>query len=246
MDQQNVGSKRSSSAPGKIAAKSHEAAEQLKGAVVDQANAVRDKAQSAKDHTTERIRGVATQLSNVGDSLREQDPFIAGLADRASEGIEGLARYVSSTTPQSFVRDTEQLARRQPTLFFGSALLLGLAAGRFLKGAAPTGGFSSGGSGRGNYGQGNYGQGEYGRSGYGQRGYREGEYSDEQGGPLATRDDRSSGFFSPPAPERSTRSNARFQENYDAAFGRDSDSTEQTLRNGTSDRDVEGNGRTTP
>lgn len=238
MDQQNVGSKRSTTASGKIAAKSHEAGEQLKGAVVDQANAVRDKAQSAKDHTTQRIRGLATQLNNVGDSLREQDPMIAGLADRASAGVESLANYVSSTTPQTFVRDTEQLARRQPTLFFGTALLLGLAAGRFLKGATPTGAFRSGG-----YGQGGYGQGGYGRSSYGQRGYREGEYSEEQGG-LSGTDDRSSGFFSPPGPERSTRSNARFQENYDAAFGRDSDSTEQSLRNGTSDRDLEGNGRT--
>ncbi len=230
MDQQNVGSKRSSSGSGKIAAKSHEAAEQLKGALVDQANTVRDKAASAKDHTTERIRGLATQLQNVGESLREQDPLVAGLADRASEGVQGLARYVESTTPQSFVRDTEQLARRQPTLFFGGALLLGLAAGRFLKGATPTGGFGSGGYGR---------DGAY-RSGQG--GYHQGEHTDEQGGPLATSADRSSGFFSPP--ERSARSNSRFQENYDAAFGRDS--SEQPLRNGTSDQDLEGNngGRT--
>lgn len=231
MDQQNVGSKRSATGSGKIAAKSHDAAEQLKGAVVDQANTVRDKALTAKDNTAQRIRGLATQLQNVGESLREQDPMIAGLADRASEGVQGLASYVESATPQSFVRDTEQLARRQPTLFFGGALLLGLAAGRFLKGAAPTGAFRSGGYGS---------QGGHYPSGYGQRGYREGEYSEERSS-LGS-DDRSSGFFSPP--ERNTRSNARFQENYDAAFGRDE--SEQPRRNGTSDQDLEGHGGRTP
>jgi hypothetical protein len=203
MTQQNVGSKRTaSSTGGTIAAKSHETAEQMKEAVVDQVNQVRDKAQSAKDHTSDRIRGVATQLRGVGDTLREEDPLVAGLADRASDGVENLARYVSSATPQSFVRDTENLARRQPALFFGGAFLLGLAAGRFLKSSAPAGSYSSG-----------------------SRGY--GSDADVSAG---NRERRPSGFFpsdqsqgsETQGSDRSTRSNYRFQENYDATFGRES------------------------
>jgi hypothetical protein len=166
MDQQNVGSKRSASgASGKIAAKSHEAAEQWKETVIDQANEVRDRARSAKEHTGDRIRGVATQLRNVSDSLREQDPLASELAERASRGIEGVAQYVSSTSAQSLIRDTEQLARRQPALFFGGAFLLGLAAGRFIKASAP------------------------------QSSFERRSDDDDMGGPLARRQDRESGFF---------------------------------------------------
>jgi hypothetical protein len=202
MTQQNVGSKRTaSSTAGTIAAKSQETAEQMKEAVVDQVNQVRDKAQSAKEHTTTRIHGVATQLRGVGDTLRQDDPLVAGLADRASDGVERLARYVGSATPQSFVRDTENIARRQPALFFGGAFLLGLAAGRFLKSSAPVGSHSSGSS-----------------------SWR-GSGSDEDDGFYENRERRPSGFFpnnESPAADRNTRSNHRFQENYDAAFGRDS------------------------
>lgn len=122
-----------------MAAKSHEVAGQLKDAVVDQANQVRDRAQSAKEHTAERIRGVATQFKSMGDTLREEDPFVAKVAARASSSIEGVAKYVDSASAQSFIRDTEQLARRQPLLFFGGAFLAGLAAGRFLKSSRPEG-----------------------------------------------------------------------------------------------------------
>jgi hypothetical protein len=167
MDQQNVGSKRSASGTsGKIAAKSHEAAEHWKETVVEQANQVRDKARSAQEHTGDRIRTVATQLRNVSDSLREDDPLASQLAERASRGIEGVAQYVSSTSAQSLIRDTERLARRQPALFFGGAFLLGLAAGRFIKASAPQSSFE-----------------------------RRSDDDDDMGGPLARRQDRESGFF---------------------------------------------------
>lgn len=190
MDQQNVGSKRSASGgSGKIAAKSHETAEQWKETVVEQANQVRDKARSAQEQTGDRIRGVATQLRNVSDSLREDDPFASELAERASRGIEGVAQYVSSTSAQSLIRDTEQLARRQPALFFGGAFVLGLAAARFLKASSP------------------------------QSSFERLSHDGNEGGPIAHRQDRESGFF--PSAEGGAMGNERYRENYDAAFGRD-------------------------
>lgn len=194
MDQQNLGSKRSASeGAGKITAKSHEAAEQLKEAVVDQANLVRDKARSAKERTTERIRGVATQFEHVSNSLREEDPFAADLAERASNGVASVARYVSATSPQTLMRDAERLARRQPAMFFGGAFLLGLVAGRFLKSSAPQGGYSTGQN--------------------GSQSYRDQEEE------WASRQNRQSGFF--PSTGSETRDDARFRENYDATFARD-------------------------
>jgi hypothetical protein len=140
MNQQNLGSKRSaSSSTGKIAAKSHDAAEQLKEKVVEQANEVREKAESFKAQGGERIRDVAAQLQHVSENLREGDPFVADLAERASRGVERVASYVSASTPESVMRDAERLTRRQPALIFGSAFLIGLAAGRFLKSTSPGG-----------------------------------------------------------------------------------------------------------
>jgi hypothetical protein len=135
MNQPNAGSESSSGKDGfsAVGAKSHEAAEQLKNKVVGQVEGVRDRAESAKAETADRIRRVATQLRSVGETLRADDSVAASLAERASQGIEGVARYVSATDARGFVRDAEQIARRQPALFFGSAFLLGLAAGRFLK-----------------------------------------------------------------------------------------------------------------
>jgi hypothetical protein len=140
MNQRNVGSSEraaSSQGEGGLSAKSHEAAEQLKGAVVGQVEQARERAESAKEDVARRIQRLALQVRNVGDSLRTDDSLAASVADRTSQSIEGLAGYVSRTDAQSFLRDTEQLARRQPALFFGGAFLLGLTAGRFLKSSGP-------------------------------------------------------------------------------------------------------------
>jgi hypothetical protein len=199
--EQNVGSKRSASegsgsgGSGKIAAKSHEAAEQLKDAVTGQANQLRDNARSTQDQASDRIRNLAEQLRNASDNLRERDALTAGLVERASRGIEDVASYVGSTSPGSLVRDAERLARRQPAVFFGSALLLGLAAGRFLKSSAPGGPL---------------------------------ERAEDEGGPLATRQERESGFF--PSSPRERSSNDRYPENYDATFAREASGAEPAAR----------------
>lgn len=136
MNEQNAGTGRTSSqsdSTSGMAAHSHEVAEQLKEAVVDQAHRVRDRAQSAKQHSADRLRDVATQFRSMESALREDDPVIAKAAARASDGIETVANYVGSASARSVMRDTEQLARRQPLLFFGGAFLAGLAAARFLK-----------------------------------------------------------------------------------------------------------------
>ena len=127
----DVGSKERG--PGGIAARSHEAAEQLKSAVAGQAEQVREKADTAREHTAQRFRRVASHLQHVGDTLRPDDRLAAELAERASRSIEGVASYVANTDVSRLVRDTEQLARRQSALFFGGAFMLGLAVGRFLK-----------------------------------------------------------------------------------------------------------------
>jgi hypothetical protein len=138
MNEQNAGSEGTTTASKErgssgIAAKSHEAAEQLKNAVVDKTNQARQEADTARDHMAERFRRVASHLRGVGDNLRTDDQMASTLAERASRGVEGIADYIASTDLQGVVRDAERLARRQPAVFFGGAFIVGLALGRFFK-----------------------------------------------------------------------------------------------------------------
>lgn len=128
-----------------FSAKSHDTAEQLKNNLVGQAEQMRQRAEAAREQTAHRIRRVATQLRNVSDSLREEDAIAATVAERASRGIESVAGYVSATDARAFVRDAELIARRQPAIFYGTAFLLGLAAGRFLRSSRPDEGWGESG-----------------------------------------------------------------------------------------------------
>lgn len=142
MNEQNAGTEKTSSgssARSDVASKSHEAAMQMKGAVTGRVDQVRKDAESAKEQTAERIRRVATQLRSMGNTLGPDDRIASAVADRAGQSIDRLASYVSSTDLRGVMRDTENLARRQPALFYGAAFLAGLALGRFMKSSAPEG-----------------------------------------------------------------------------------------------------------
>jgi hypothetical protein len=186
--------------PGGLSGKSHAAAEQIKETLVGQADQVRSRAESAKEQAADRIRRVATQLRQVSETLEEDDSIAASVAERASRGIEGVARYVSNTSAQSFIRDTEQLARRQPALFFGSAFLVGLAAGRFLKSSRP---------------ESSYGDDRP----YDRLPSRSSEAGSEQG-------QRRSSSFGSEVGSEDNANERRYRENYAAAFGRDTSGRE--------------------
>jgi hypothetical protein len=229
MSQPNVRSEKGtgtrSGGRGGIASKSQEAAEFVEGAVADRVEQVRNQADSAKEQTVERIRRVAGHLRQMSETLRTDDTVAAGIAERASRGVESIANYVGSTDARSILSDTEQLARRKPTLFYGGAFVLGLAAARFLKSSRP--------------------------DNYGSRSFddRDRSWRDEPGGYDASERDqgrsqeRSSGFYgnayengTTGSARRGTRgsSEERFRQNYDAAFGRDSSEYERNASSGSS------------
>jgi hypothetical protein len=186
---------------GGLSAKSHAAAEQLKGSLVDQAGQVRQRAESAKEQAAERIRRVAKQLRQVSETLSDDDSVAANVADRASRGVEGVARYVSDTDARGFIRDTENLARRQPAIFFAGAFLLGLCAGRFMKSSRPEPSFDT-----------------QSRGSLGYRPERDVGYREQSSGrEERSREERPSGFVAP----GDDPNQRRYRENYDAAFGRD-------------------------
>jgi len=124
---------------------------------------------------------VSQAIRQSGEQMRSDQPQIASFADTAAEQVDRASEYLRQTDFQGLVRGAEDFARRQPAVFLGGALALGLVASRFLK-ASPSGGsqpgygrgyrqdtygsYGSYGSGRdGRYGDPSYGAGSYGSSG---------------------------------------------------------------------------------
>ena len=116
-----------------ISGKTHAAAEQMKNAVASQVDQTRQRAESAKAQTAERLRRVALELRHASETLQSEDELAARLTERASGSVERVAGYVSTADLRHLRRDAESLARARPAAFFGGAFLVGLAIGRFFK-----------------------------------------------------------------------------------------------------------------
>ena len=70
-------------------------------------------------------------------------PQAAQYIRQASEQIQSVAEVVRERDMRELVGEVENFARRQPTLFFGGAMILGFAALRFLKSSSPRHGTSN-------------------------------------------------------------------------------------------------------
>jgi hypothetical protein len=110
--------------------------------------AVSDKAvelsQEAREKLNEKVtagREVLTSTledtSRVVRQVTEGDsPLTVSLkpyTERVGSALDEASNYLNSVTPQRLIKDTRRLARNNPAVFVGGALVLGLVAARFLK-----------------------------------------------------------------------------------------------------------------
>jgi hypothetical protein len=115
---------------------------EVKNQVVDQAKntfqQARDRASSSLGESKSQI---ADQFGTIADALRrttehlrsEDQQRIAGLTETVARQVDQLANYLRTKDAQAMKQDLENLARRQPALMLGGALVLGLIGARFLK-----------------------------------------------------------------------------------------------------------------
>jgi hypothetical protein len=111
---------------------------------------------------------VSRAIRQSGEQLRGEQPQIAGFADTAAQQVDKVGDFLRQTDFQGLIREAEGFARRQPAIFLGGAMALGILASRFLK-ASPQGGSQYGGSPMGRGFRSGYGGGygaPYGGSGY--------------------------------------------------------------------------------
>lgn len=87
-----------------------------------------------KDAASDNLNNVAHAFRQTSEHLRDNDrEGIAGYVDRAAGQVEHFAGYLGKRDLREIAQDAEQFARREPALFLGGALALGLFAARFLK-----------------------------------------------------------------------------------------------------------------
>ena len=100
-----------------------------------------DAARSAAESMLEEQRQqVAEKVSSIADALRSaansleqsQNRALAGYVDQAADQVASIYRTVRERHWNEIVADTEDFARRQPTLFVLGAVATGFLVGRFL------------------------------------------------------------------------------------------------------------------
>jgi len=125
---------------GNVAERAQEDAQRLRDSAIQKVEETGEQARKSMEQgrtqLAERIRRLGSALRSSSESLKDKDQLVARYTERASDGFERAAKYVSSADLRDIVRDAEEFARRRPAVFFGGAFLIGLAAGRFLKSSA--------------------------------------------------------------------------------------------------------------
>ncbi len=115
---------------------------EVKDQVVGQARSTlqqaRDRASSSlgesKGQVADQFGTVAEALRRTTEHLRSEGQLrIAGLTETVARQVDQVANYLRNKDGRAIRADLENLARRQPALMIGGALVLGLIGARFLK-----------------------------------------------------------------------------------------------------------------
>ncbi len=124
----------------RAASKAKEAAGQAFGQAKEQAASQADE---KRQTIASGLQTVAQAFRNLGDDLRttkEQGPitnYVSEIGQALGGQVERAANHLRERDVRELFNETEDFARRSPTVFLGGAFILGLAASRFLKSSRP-------------------------------------------------------------------------------------------------------------
>jgi rubrerythrin len=114
---------------------------QLGDAALDMANTAKDRVEAAvterKSIGADYIGSIAQATGRAAHEFEAELPQAAHYIRQASEQIQGVADTVRQRDVRELVGEVQDFAKRQPTLFFGGAVVLGFAALRFFKSTSP-------------------------------------------------------------------------------------------------------------
>lgn len=142
---ESFGKGRSTSAKGAaedVASEAKETANVLKDEAVKQAretgSRLREQARATLDESKSQVAAqvgsVAASFRRSGEQLRNDNhQDLARYNDLLAERVEEVADYLRDRDANGIWRDVERTARRQPVLFFGGLLALGVVSAQFLR-----------------------------------------------------------------------------------------------------------------
>jgi hypothetical protein len=114
-------------------------AKHLAGDIVDQTKkSASSQIDLSKSRALEGLGTVASALRKTGEALRaENNDMLTGVIDSAAQRVDSASGYLKDKSFGDIVVDVKDFARREPALFLGGALFVGLVGGRFLKSSTP-------------------------------------------------------------------------------------------------------------
>ena len=86
-----------------------------------------------KTASADYLGTIAQAVKRAAGEFKNDVPQAARYISQAAEQIETVANSVRQHDMRELVGEVQEFARRQPTLFFGGAMILGFAALRFFK-----------------------------------------------------------------------------------------------------------------
>lgn len=131
---QAAGDKLSEAAQNPTAQQATDAAQRVANRATDMIGKQVDAgAQTAFDRAGGMLDHVADAVEHAGSELRSEEPPVADAANAAARQLRSAADYLRGADMERVVNGAQDFARRQPGLFLGAALAVGLMASRFLK-----------------------------------------------------------------------------------------------------------------
>lgn len=96
----------------------------------------RQRIEQTKRTAADHIDTVAQALASAQERLDQDQPTLAAYAGSIATGVGNLATRLREGSMDDLLRDTRDLARRNPALFLAGGVAIGFALSRFLKASA--------------------------------------------------------------------------------------------------------------
>lgn len=118
----------------KVGEAADQAKETAQNVAAQAQNKVREQVDQRTTEAGERIGSTAEDIRSVGQELRNQGKEgPANVAEQAADRIDRAGGYLRDSDGDRILNDVEDFGRRQPWAVLAGAVVVGLAAARFLK-----------------------------------------------------------------------------------------------------------------
>jgi len=96
----------------------------------------KQQAETGKERAAEQAENAAAAAERISEDLRRELPKVADYTAEIADSIRDFANRLRHRSIDDLLAETQELARRNPTLFFLGSAAVGVALSRFFKASA--------------------------------------------------------------------------------------------------------------